>query len=102
MPLAFAKAARLYAEADLSDPLGNENDTRHESPNIEGRPTIAQPDVRTDGLDPAAVGGPAPMNSGQGPYGASVADDPMLSNPIQPGAPIPHVQGPDQDTTTLH
>jgi hypothetical protein len=101
MPLAFARAARLYAQADVSDPLGNGNDTQHEQPYID-RPVITQPDVATDSLDPAAVAGPAPMNSGQGPYGDPVADDPLLSSPIQPGAPIPHLNGPDQDTSVLH
>jgi hypothetical protein len=96
----FAKSASRYQAAfDSGDDLGPDN--RREVPWPTDRPTVSQPDVATDGLDPAAVGGPAPMNSGQGPYGAPVATDPMLETPINPGAPIPNTQGPDLDTTTL-
>lgn len=99
MNLAFAKAAKRI-QADLDGGLGP--DSRHENPWPTNRPVVHQPDVQTDGLDPAAVGGPSPMNSGQGPYGTPVATDPLLSDPIHPGAPIPHLEGPDEDTTTLH
>lgn len=97
MGFAFAKAAaRIQADLDggLADGIT--------SPGATNRPTNYQADPATDGLDPAAIGGPSPMNSGQGPYGAPVAEDPLLQNPITPGAPIPHVDGPDVDTTTLH
>lgn len=96
----FAKAASRYQAAfDSGGDLGP--DTRHEVPWPTDRPTVAQPDPQTDSLDPAALGGPAPMNSGQGPYGAPVASDPLLEAPINPGAPVPHTTGPDVDTTTL-
>jgi hypothetical protein len=96
MGIAFAKAAAAF---DGGGDLGP--DSHRDVPWPTNRPTVHQPDVQTDSLDPAAVGGPSPMNSGQGPYGAPVATDPLLQAPIQPGGPIPHVQGPDLDTTTL-
>lgn len=86
--------------AELGDDLGLSGHSEPVTP--QNRPVVYQPDVDTDGLDPAAVGGPAPMNSGQGPYGAPVASDPLLQAPIQPGAPVPFTPGPDLDTTTLH
>jgi len=102
MSFAFAKAAKRYEAAsfDSGGDLGPDN--RHEVPWPVNRPTVNQPDVETDGLDPAAVSGPSPSNSGQGPYGAPVVSDPLTQAPIQPGAPIPHTVGPDLDTTTLH
>jgi hypothetical protein len=90
----FALAARRL-EADL-DP-----DRSMDVPWPTNRPTVHQPAPDTDGLDPAAPGGPAPFNSGAGPYGAPVVSDPMLDTDIKPGHPTPHVQGPDLDTTTL-
>lgn len=93
----FREALRQREAAeDLTEP------TRHtEVPWPTNRPVIHQPLPGTDGLDPAAPGGPAPMNSGTGPHGAPVASDPMLETPIEPGMPIPHVTGPDLSTTTL-
>lgn len=99
MGMNFWKAAARI-EADLDTGMGADRATV--SPGATNRPTVYQPDVNTDGLDPATVGGPAPMNSGQGPYGNPVASDPLLEDPIRPGAPIPHITGPDVDTTTLH
>jgi hypothetical protein len=90
----FAAALRRL-QADL-DP-----DRATEVPWPTNRPTVHQPPVRTDQLDPAALGGPAPFNSGQGPYGGPVVDDPLLNAPINPGNPVPYVRGPDVDTTTL-
>lgn len=99
----FAKAAAFYREAiDGGGDLSGGGGAQHEVPWPVNRPTVHQPDVQTDSLDPAAIGGPSPMNSGQGPYGTSVTTDQLLQAPIQPGAPIPHVTGPDVDTTTLH
>jgi hypothetical protein len=88
-------AALKRLEADL-DP-----DAAHDVPWPTHRPTVHQPLPQTDGLDPAAPGGPSPLNSGQGPYGEPVASDPLMAAPMRPGSPIPHVQGPDEDTTTL-
>lgn len=90
----FAQALRRL-EADL-DP-----DRATEVPWPTNRPTVHQPLPETDGLDPAAPGGPSPLNSGQGPYGAPVTSDPLMDQPIMPGSPIPHQTGPDLDTTTL-
>jgi len=66
------------------------------------RPTKHQPDIQTDGLDPAAKGGPAPMND-FGPLGEKVTSDPLLPVPQKDmGGPMPHIDGPiDVDTTTL-
>lgn len=89
------QAALKRIEADL-DP-----DRATEVPWPTNRPTIHQPLPSTDGLDPAAPGGPPPQNSGTGPYGESVTSDPMLDTPIMRGMPVPHVKGPDLDTTTL-
>jgi hypothetical protein len=89
--------AALRAMADL-DP---DAQVHHEVPWPTRRPVISQPPPQTDGLDPAAPGGPAPYNSAQGPYGVPVTEDPMLDRPIHPGQPVPHQQGPDVDTTTL-
>lgn len=89
------RQAALRLKADL-DP-----DRATQVPWPTNRPTVQQPLPETDGLDPAAPGGPSPYNSAGGPYGQSVASDPMLDAPISPGSPIPHVVGPDLDTTTL-
>jgi hypothetical protein len=61
--------------------------------------------VHDDGGDPASPGGPSPYN-GVAPFGEPVADDPMWHDPSErddeDGKPIPHVEGPDEDKTTLH
>lgn len=90
------RAALQKLESDGVDP-----DRQVEVPWPTNRPTVHQPLPQTDGLDPAAPGGPAPMNSGGGPYGTPVVSDPLLEQPIMPGAPIPHIKGPDLSTTTL-
>lgn len=88
-------AALKRLQADL-DP-----DRATEVPWPTNRPTVHQPPVSTDGKDPAAVSGPGPFNSAQGPYGTPVVSDPLLEAPIHPGAPVPHKPGPDVNTTTL-
>lgn len=61
--------------------------------------------VHTDGGDPASPGGSSPYN-GSEPFGQPVVDDEMWRDPSQEdtnrGGPIPHVDGPDEDKTTLH
>jgi hypothetical protein len=66
------------------------------------RPVKHQPPVQTDGLDPAALGGPSPLN-GVGPIGEKVVTDPLLPVPQKDmGGAMPHTDGPiDVDTTTL-
>jgi hypothetical protein len=98
----FAAAlANLQREA-AGDELGLGPDSpRPISPHTLNRPVQHQPPVQTDGLDPAALGGPAPFNSGQGPYGQPVVSDPLLEDPIRPGAPMPFAPGPDVDATVL-
>jgi hypothetical protein len=61
--------------------------------------------VHTDGADPAAGGGASPYN-GVEPFGQPAVDDPLWRDPSGPdserGAPMPHIDGPDEDKTTLH
>lgn len=66
------------------------------------RPTKHQPKIQTDGLDPAALSGPSPLN-GTYPYGEKVVSDPLVPVPQKDmGGPMPHIDGPiDVDTTTL-
>jgi hypothetical protein len=98
----FAAAlANLQREA-AGDELGlGPDEPRPISPHVLNRPVQHQPPVQTDGLDPAALGGPAPFNSGAGPYGQPVVSDPLLEDPIRPGAPTPYQPGPDVDANTL-
>jgi hypothetical protein len=92
----FREASRRL-EADLST-----TETGMTSDWPTDRPTIHQPDIETDGLDPATVGGPSPLNSGVGPYGNKVVSDPLVPVPGRDkGGPIPHMPGPDVDTTVL-
>lgn len=101
MRLDYREAARrITADAEDLGLQGRDED-RYVNPQPDNRPTVFQPGVQTDGLDPATVGGPAPYNSAQGPYGAPVASDPLLQAPIQPGGAVPHKLGPDEDTTIL-
>lgn len=96
-----AALANLRREAE-ADELGLGGQEPHTvSPHTLNRPTRHQPPVQTDGQDPAAAAGPAPFNSGDGPYGQPVVSDPLLDAPIRPGAPIPYTPGPDVDATVL-
>jgi hypothetical protein len=94
----FRLAAKLI-EADL-----NYGDLSMDSGWPTDRPTKHQPDIQTDGLDPAAVGGPSPLN-GTGPLGDKATSDPLLPVPQKDmGGPMPAINpgGPiDVDTTTL-
>jgi hypothetical protein len=65
------------------------------------RPVHHNPPLSTDGLDPAAVGGSSPLN-GTEPLGQKVVSDPLTPVPQRDlGGKMPHVQGPDVDTTVL-
>jgi hypothetical protein len=65
------------------------------------RPTKHNPPLNTDGLDPAAIGGPSPLN-GTEPLGTKVVTDPLVAVPQKDmGGSMPHTVGPDVDTTTL-
>lgn len=98
MGINYIAGLRRFAENDPEITL------RHESPFPVNRPVTVQPDATTDGMDPAARSGPAPMNAGPGFEDnlASVATDPLLQAPIAPGGPVPFIPGPDVNTTTLH
>ena len=98
----FQAALRNLQREATGDELGlGSHGPVHTSPHTLNRPQEHQPPVETDGLDPAAGGGPAPMNSGDGPYGQPVASDPLLDQPIYPGNPIPHQEPLDVDAVTL-
>jgi hypothetical protein len=91
----FREATRRL-EADLTSDLSMTTDWPTD------RPTKHQPDVKTDGLDPASLGGPNPLNSGVGPFGQKVVTDPLVSVPVSDmGGTMPHIEGPDVDTTVL-
>lgn len=92
----FREASRRLAD------LGSSELTNITSDWPISRPTHAQPPPKTDGLDPAALGGPSPLNSGAGPYGEKVVSDPLVPVPYHDkGGPIPHTVGPDVDETVL-
>lgn len=59
----------------------------------------------TDGLDPAAPGGPAPYN-GADPFGQPATSNPEWLDPSQHedrrGHNVPYTPGPTQNITTLH
>jgi hypothetical protein len=80
---------------DPSQSLGND---------VTDRERRVQPDVDSDGSDPATAGGPAPYN-GDDPFGQPVADDPEWRDPRQgprSSGPVPYHPGPGVDTTTIH
>jgi hypothetical protein len=92
----FRLAARRIEADMMSTDMGMTSDWPSD------RPTNHQPDVKTDGLDPASIGGPAPFNNGVGPYGEKVVTDPLVPVPDKDqGGVMPHIVGPDVDTTTL-
>jgi hypothetical protein len=81
---------------DPSQSLGNDVPT--------DRNQVQQPDVDTDGVDPATPGGAAPYNA-ETPYGAPVVSDPEWLDPAQhprSSGPVPFRPGPGVDTTTIH
>jgi hypothetical protein len=86
----------LERQADLSGDLDMNTDWPT------NRPTVHQPPVQTDGMDPAALGGPSPLN-GAAPLSEKVTTDPLLPVPQKDmGGAMPHIDGPiDVDTTTL-
>lgn len=89
------RVAAKRIEADLYSDVGM--DTAWPS----DRPTHSQPPPSTDGLDPAALGGPSPLNA-FGPLGDKVVSDPLIpTSQVVPGQPIPHKVGPDVDQTVL-
>jgi len=91
------RLAATRIEADL-----NYGDLAMDSGWPTDRPVKHQPAVQTDGLDPAALGGPSPLN-GTGPIGEKVVSDPLTPVPQKDmGGPMPHIDGPiDVDTTVL-
>lgn len=88
-------ARRIEAGSDVTSDVGM--DTSWPS----DRPTHSQPPPSTDGLDPAALSGPSPLNA-FGPLGDKVVSDPLIpTSQVVPGQPIPHKVGPDVDQTVL-
>lgn len=92
----FREASRRLADLNTSE-TGMTSDWPTD------RPTYQNPPTQTDGLDPAALSGPSPLNSGVGPYGEKVVTDPLVPVPDHDaGGSMPHLpKGPDVDTTTL-
>lgn len=72
---------------------------------LPGRRQDFQPDVESDGMDPASPGGPAPYNGAE-PFSEPVTSNEEWLDPQGPKPkryePMPHTQGPDEDVTTLH
>ena len=100
----FVAAARHLAYD--SDPMGMSLDpTMQDAKGVGNDERPVGLPVKTDDQDPATPGGPAPYN-GADPFSAPVVSDEMWLDPQgkQPNryAPMPHVKGPDEDTTTLH
>jgi hypothetical protein len=98
----FRAAARKMA-GELSSDLSV--DPTMQDASLPSRRDEGQPDVSSDGMDPASPGGPSPYN-GADPFGEPVATDEEWLDPQGPKPkryePMPHVQGPDEDVTTLH
>jgi hypothetical protein len=105
----FRAAARKSAASSLTD--SNLSSDLSMDPTMQDthdpRSTIphGQGPVHTDGQDPASSGGSAPYN-GVEPFGEPAVDDPLWRDPSEDdpgrGGPMPHVDGPDEDKTTLH
>jgi hypothetical protein len=95
---AIRKVSSDLSADESMDPSSQDGSLPH------NRPTY-QPPPKTDGLDPAALGGPSPMN-GVAPFGEPVVSDPMLPEPQghEPGRKaVPYEgPGPDVDVTVLH
>lgn len=98
----FREAARRLATA-LS-----ENESMDPT-NMGGEPLPGdgdhQPEVQTDGQDPATPGGASPYNGADPHRGEQVVSDPLYKDPDQPtmqGADMPHVTGPNLEAPTLH
>lgn len=103
----FRAAARKIAESNMTD-SNLSSDLSMDPTQISHDPKMTIPHgqdpVHTDGQDPAAPGGAAPYNAVE-PFGEPAVDDPLWRDPSQDdtrGTPIPHVDGPDEDKTTLH
>lgn len=102
----FRAAARRTASDALSPDLSMDPTMQDaKDPHDPGQPAPGSTEVHSDGADPASPGGPAPYN-GIDPVGEPVADDPLWRDQSEPdenrGGPMPHVDGPDEDKTTLH
>lgn len=94
-------ARRLASDADIT---GMSLDPTMQDATNTSRPADPQLPPSTDGMDPATPGGPAPYNGAE-PFGEPVVSDPMWLDPSEhpeSKGPIPHVDGPDEDRTTLH
>jgi hypothetical protein len=107
MGLDFRTAARnIRRQATESDLSSDDSmDSTMQSADLGHGRTWEPTTVVTDGQDPASPGGPAPYNAAP-PEGSPVATDEEYLNPRsprpQPRQTMPHVQGPDEDISTLH
>jgi hypothetical protein len=98
----FRAAHRKIADGLSSDMA---MDSSMEDASLPATRQTFQPPPATDGLDPAASGGAAPMNAVE-PFGKPVVSDPLLPGPAgheSDRGPVPYTgPGPDVDVTTLH
>jgi hypothetical protein len=99
----FRAAFKVLAEGSLSSDMSMDT-TNMADGSPDGRPTPPALPPSTDGMDPATPGGPAPYN-GSEPFGDPVTSDPLWKDPQDRSdhrrQPVPHVEGPDEDKTTL-
>jgi hypothetical protein len=98
----FRTAVRKMADGSLSSDMSMDPTMQDASP--QGRQKALQAPPETDGMDPATPGGPAPYNGAE-PFGEPVVTDELWLDPQDRSdhhhQPVPHVQGPDEDKTTL-
>jgi hypothetical protein len=103
----FRAAARHLAGDNTSSNLSSDfsMDPTMQSPRDFGTVPSGTDPVSTDGADPASPGGSAPYN-GTEPFGEPTVDDPLWRDPSEEddnrGGPMPHIDGPNEDQTTLH
>lgn len=85
--------------------MGDEMDTGTMSVQQPETPWGAAGAPSTDGLDPAAPGGPAPYNGAE-PFGEPVTSDQEWLDPSKNvdrrGRTVPYTPGPTENVTTLH
>jgi hypothetical protein len=98
----FRTAARQIVADSLSSDLSMDPTMSDARP--DGRSQAPQAPPSTDGMDPATPGGPSPYNGAE-PFGDPVVSDPLYLDPEDRSnhmhQQVPHVEGPDEDKTTL-
>lgn len=93
----FRAAAR-----HLAGPMDDSLDVTMQDASLPAGQIAWQPDVKTDGMDPASPGGPSPYNGAE-PFSKPVTSNPEWLDPQDHNdGHMPYTPGPDVDTTTLH